>query len=117
MDGKTLFEYLERPRMLPHPPAVSSPALEEGACIVCGGRSTHVAWSENGYQSRACECGALYISPRPAAGAIDTARDSHPDSFYALPARTKLRWLARHVGPGRLLEVGAGEGDFLAAAR
>ena len=117
MDGNTLFVYVEPPRMLPNPPAVSSSAPEAGSCIVCGERSTHVAWSENGYQSRACECGALYVSPRPAAGAIDITRDSHPDSFYALPARTKLRWLARHVGPGRLLEVGAGDGDFLAAAR
>jgi SAM-dependent methyltransferase len=59
----------------------------------------------------------LYVSPRPAAGEVDVTRDAHHASFYALPARTKLRWLARYVRPGRFLEVGAGEGDFLAAAR
>jgi SAM-dependent methyltransferase len=99
------------------PLATVSPALNEGACIVCGERSHHVVWSENGYESRACACGALYVSPRPAAGEIDVTRDAHHASFYALPAHTKLRWLARYVRPGRFLEVGAGEGDLLAAAR
>jgi SAM-dependent methyltransferase len=99
------------------PPATASPPFEEGACVVCGKRSNRVVWSENTYQSRACECGTLYVSPRPIAGEIDATRDGHHASFYSLSARTKLRWLARYVSPGRFLEIGAGEGDFLAAAR
>jgi SAM-dependent methyltransferase len=59
----------------------------------------------------------MYISPLPAVAETDRTHDAHPADFYALPAATKLRWLGRYVRPGRLLEVGAGEGDFLETAR
>ena len=97
-------------------PEIPFPTIDDAACIVCGETSVRVVWSENGYQSRACTCGALFTSPRPSCREVDATRDAHPASFYALPAVTKLRWLAQHVSAGRLLEVGAGEGDFLAAA-
>jgi SAM-dependent methyltransferase len=71
----------------------------------------------DGYALKQCGCGAMFLEPEPSADAVDPREDPHPDSFYALPAAMKLRWLARTHRRGRLLEVGCGRAFFLAEAQ
>jgi SAM-dependent methyltransferase len=85
-------------------------------CPLCGPRDAHFQWRENGYEGHLCSCGLMYISPQPSSDVIDLTFDGHLRSYYARPARMKLRWLSRSHPVGTLVEVGCGDGDFLEAA-
>lgn len=69
-------------------------------------------------------CGVLYVSPRPTADAIERfySASGHYDHWDREPGRAAM-WerrvarVRRHVTAGRLLDVGAGQGDFGAVAR
>lgn len=87
-----------------------------GSCLVCGGSDGPVVMREHGYVGRACDCGIVYIDPAPDPATIDPTVDLHLESYYALPAKARLRWIQRFVGDGRLLDIGCGTGSLAAEA-
>ena len=103
--------------------------MEEIACIFCNIWNAQVLIEENGYLGRKCaNCGLIYISPRPRADAIvelyenDNAQISAGEHISLerrsrLYARHHLGILGKFAPQGRLLEIGAGAGYFLAEAR
>jgi SAM-dependent methyltransferase len=120
-----------------------SSRLVQVACPVCGSAQSSEVFavkdyvhriSDDTFGVRCCsDCGAGFLSPRPAAGDLG---NFYPREFYwsfekspevplaaaELLARrnvqiaNKLRFMAR-LKPGRLLDVGAMKGEFLYAAR
>ncbi|MDB4966601.1 MAG: Methyltransferase type 12 [Myxococcales bacterium] len=92
-------------------------AAAEGRCFLCGTPAEAVAWRENGYDAVACPCGLTFVRPPASERVVDATFDAHSAAFYRLPARSKVGWLMRQRGVGKLLEVGCGDGWFLEAAR
>lgn len=103
----------------------------EVACGLCGGNDPETVGSENGFRVVRCHgCGLVYVSPRPAEDAL---RDLYAE-YHSRAGGDEVSWamLMRDVfressefldavrngkGPGRLLDVGCGFGDFVAAMR
>jgi len=108
-----------------------STALQAVPCPLCGEAPGEVVVREGGFQACRCPgCGLVFVSPRPSpdeilaiyehdasqtAARLHIAKTRQP---YALAhARFTLDLIARHRGPGDLLELGAGGGLFLDLAR
>src|SRR5262245_60184511 len=85
---------------------VASQELALPRCVVCGESRGAIVCQKSGFDVLRCPCGGLYLSPMVADGAVNRAEESHPPSFYALPAAMKVRWLAETCAEGTLLEVG-----------
>jgi 2-polyprenyl-3-methyl-5-hydroxy-6-metoxy-1,4-benzoquinol methylase len=111
--------------------------LEPVACNLCGSREgvpiargrdfeydTSDVWVT---AVRCAGCGLVYLNPRPAAAALPAI---YPDNYYAYDFAASLNPLVRRVkdrvdaakvglyrrlvpGPGRILDVGCGEGHIL----
>lgn len=97
-------------------------------CIFCGKGSEGVAWEENGFTGRRCECGLLYVSPRPSLqemidwynsreANISASARIQSEFFNRLNSRHRLKLLLKYRTKGRLLEIGPGGGYFLDESR
>jgi SAM-dependent methyltransferase len=103
--------------------------MNEIACIFCHQKSDRTVVEEKGWQGKFCAgCGLVYVSPRPDRDEISNlyAHDQSqvPADVYIsesavsrLRAQNALKLLRRHLRGGSLLEIGAGGGYFLEAAR
>lgn len=97
-------------------------------CIFCGKGSEGITWEENGYTGKRCECGLLYISPRPSLSEMigwynskeaDLRGGSRIQSEFSsrLNSRHRLKLLKKFRTNGRALEIGPGGGYFLDESR
>ena len=86
-------------------------------CFLCNEISEEIVWREKGLEGRLCRCGMLYTNRSGLSVLVDPTLEHHAQEFYAAPAELKAKWMSRNCPPGRLLEVGCGEGAFLKAAR
>jgi len=93
-------------------------------CIFCGKGSEGIAWEENGFTGRRCECGLLYVSPRPSLQEMIDRYNSKEENlrasariqsefFNRLNSRHRFKLLRKYRTKGRLLEIGPGGGYFL----
>jgi 2-polyprenyl-3-methyl-5-hydroxy-6-metoxy-1,4-benzoquinol methylase len=97
-------------------------------CIFCGKISDRIAWEENGYTGKQCECGLLYVSPRPSLSEMIAWYNSKEANMRGgsrirsefsnrLNSRHRLKLLKKYRRNGRLLEIGPGGGFFLDESR
>jgi SAM-dependent methyltransferase len=93
------------------------------ACGACGGQERSEFY-QAGDVVECRGCGVLYVSPRPTKEAIAAfySASGHYDHWDSEPGRVamwqrRVERVRRLVPHGRLLDIGAGQGDFGAAAR
>lgn len=92
------------------------------ACPGCGGRSFQVRYAPD--VCRCDTCQLLFRNPQPTQAEIaasydqgDTYAEWHKqDEHYASLWQRRIQLVQSHVPGGRLLDVGVGDGGFLAAA-
>jgi SAM-dependent methyltransferase len=100
----------------------------EVGCIFCGKGSKRIVWEENGFTGKQCECGLLYVSPRPSLQEMTEWYNSEEADLGArsrieseplsrLNGRHRLKLLRKYQSKGRLLEIGPGGGYFLDESR
>ncbi|HYV98581.1 MAG TPA: class I SAM-dependent methyltransferase, partial [Gemmatimonadaceae bacterium] len=116
------------------------PTERVGACIVCGGTTTHVYATGYDFELRTCRnlwtfvqcesCGHVWLNPRPAVSTLGTI---YPPSYYAYDYEARVHALARRgkgwldtrkLGsiiargartPRSYLDIGCGSGRYLRA--
>jgi SAM-dependent methyltransferase len=100
------------------------------SCPLCVTSDSTPVIEDNGFTGRQCvQCGLIFISPRPTEqemAELYHEGDAYlpPEFFLAtantlagrLSARSAMNDVARHVSAGSLLEIGPGNGGFLAEA-
>jgi len=104
--------------------------MEEVGCLFCGTAAEGVFREENGYLGRRCaRCGLVYLSPRPTeeemralyekgeAGGRSAEELIQAGAAREFAARYALRIIRKYKSGGDILEIGAGGGQFVVAAR
>lgn len=103
--------------------------MESVNCLFCREQHNDIAIAENGYSGRRCvNCGLIYISPRPSAAETTQIYTDHHAALYAdaqlyfarykeEEASETIRIIKNFRHNGTLLELGAGGGAFVSAAR
>jgi SAM-dependent methyltransferase len=97
-------------------------------CIFCGKESKRIEWVENGFTGKRCDCGLLYVSPRPDLSdilnlyvsdeAIVSLKPSYNAEFASrLTSRHRLKLLRQFISQGSLVEIGCADGYFLDESR
>lgn len=99
--------------------------LERVPCNLCGSSRQEVWATKEQWSLVVCaECGLVYVNPRLNA---DGLRLAYAEDYFALQSdpedtrkrhemyRIEIRDLERTIRGGRILDIGAGGGDFLAA--
>lgn len=100
------------------------------SCPLCVTSDSTPVIHDNGFTGRQCaSCGLIFVSPRPSEqemAELYHEGDAYlpPEFFLAtantlagrLGARSAVGDVLRHTSPGRLLEIGPGNGAFLAEA-
>ncbi len=101
---------------------------EDIHCIFCGKETEKIAWIENGFAGKHCDCGLLYISPRPELEEILNLYNSYEANVSAksrikaelmgrFNGRHRLKLIKEYLLQGLLLEIGSGGGYFLDESR
>ena len=97
-------------------------------CILCGKKSQRIEWVENEFIGMRCDCGLLYVSPRPSFDEIlnlyisderivnSKSRDN-AEFASRLTSRHRLRLIRKYIGQGSLLEIGSADGYVLDESR
>lgn len=103
------------------------------ACPICVGKRLHYAFSQHGFRVVRCsDCGLLLLNPQPSPAELRTihaerhvsgnnaneasAAQAHTEAATAQLYLDQIRQY-RGAHGGRLLEIGCGQGDFLAEAQ
>jgi SAM-dependent methyltransferase len=91
-------------------------------CLVCNAQASRSRFRKNGYEVRVCGgCGLQYVEPTPSSEQLaHHYNTSYTVDFAAYTEHmddTRLDELESWQSPGRLLEVGASYGHWLALAR
>ena len=90
--------------------------MQSGSCLLCGSSGGPVVLAEGLHVGRFCDCGIIYIDPAPEPSSIDLTHDGHLESYYTLPARLRVAWVAAFIPRGRFLDVGCGNGAIVREA-
>ena len=109
--------------------SASPPKLESlAACPLCDSAAIKAAPQQPDPPfglMQCADCNSIFLSPRPCVEAMSAYYDDYYendasakiDDRQTLRAQRHFRRLARHAKPGRLLEIGAGDGYLLKTAR
>jgi SAM-dependent methyltransferase len=91
--------------------------METVVCPLCGS-SGAPSVEDNGWHSNSCDCGVIFVTPRPLEGENPWSHAGLQRASYGrtLRARLALRIMGRYRPAGRLIDFGAGGGQFLQEA-